>query len=68
MKLQPLKDKILVLPEPRIQSTLWIKTAEADTIGTSASAVFIHNVDWMRGSGLTRILSLSGCSFIVAPS
>ena len=37
MKLQPLKDKILVKPEPRIQSTLWIKTAEADTIGTDVA-------------------------------
>lgn len=32
--LRPLRDKILVKPEPRIKSELWIKTAEADTIGT----------------------------------
>jgi len=34
MKLKPLRDKIVVKPEPRIKSELWIKTAEADTIGT----------------------------------
>ena len=34
MKLSPLRDKIVVLPEQRIQSTLYIKTAEVDSIGT----------------------------------
>ena len=32
--IKPLKDKIIVKPEPRIKSSLYIKTAEADTIGT----------------------------------
>ena len=34
MIIKPLRDKIIVKPEPRIQSTLYVKTAEADTIGT----------------------------------
>ena len=29
----PLRDKIIVRPEVRIQSTLYVKSAEADTIG-----------------------------------
>jgi len=34
MKLSPLRDKIVVLPEKRIKSTLYIQSAEADSIGT----------------------------------
>jgi len=34
MKLTPLRDKIVVKPEKRIKSTLYIKSAEADSIGT----------------------------------
>ena len=34
MNLQPLRDKILVRPEKRIQSTLYVQTAEADSRGT----------------------------------
>ena len=34
MKLSPLRDKIVVLPEKRIKSALYIKSAEADSIGT----------------------------------
>ena len=30
---KPLKDKIIVKPIPRIQSQLYIQTAEADTVG-----------------------------------
>jgi co-chaperonin GroES (HSP10) len=33
MKLMPLRDKIIVKPEKRIQSSLYIQTAEADSIG-----------------------------------
>ena len=38
MNIKPLRDKIIVKPEPRIQSTLYVKTAEADTIGTVIAA------------------------------
>jgi len=31
--IKPLRDKIIVKPEPRIKSSLYIQTAEADTIG-----------------------------------
>ena len=31
--IKPLKDKIIVKPEQRIKSSLYIQTAEADTIG-----------------------------------
>ena len=31
--IKPLRDKIIVRPERRIKSDLWIQTAEADTIG-----------------------------------
>ena len=31
--MKPIKDKIIVKPIPRIQSTLYIKTAEVDTVG-----------------------------------
>ena len=31
--MKPLRDKILVKPESRFQSTLYIQTAEADTCG-----------------------------------
>jgi co-chaperonin GroES (HSP10) len=31
--MKPLRDKIFVKPEQRIQSTLYIQTAEADTCG-----------------------------------
>jgi co-chaperonin GroES (HSP10) len=34
MKLTPLRDKIVVLPEKRIKSKLYIQSAEADSIGT----------------------------------
>jgi len=34
MNLQPLRDKILVRPEKRIQSTLYIQSAEAESRGT----------------------------------
>lgn len=33
MKLTPLRDKIIVKPEKRIQSSLYIQTAEADSVG-----------------------------------
>jgi co-chaperonin GroES (HSP10) len=33
MKLMPLRDKIIVKPEKRIQSSLYIQTAEADSVG-----------------------------------
>jgi co-chaperonin GroES (HSP10) len=29
----PLRDKLFVRPEKRIQSELWVQTAEADTVG-----------------------------------
>ena len=31
--IKPLRDKIIVKPEPRIKSELWIQSAEADTVG-----------------------------------
>jgi co-chaperonin GroES (HSP10) len=31
--IKPLRDKIIVRPEKRIKSDLWIQTAEADTVG-----------------------------------
>jgi co-chaperonin GroES (HSP10) len=34
MILQPLRDKILVRPEKRIQSTIYVQSAEADSRGT----------------------------------
>jgi co-chaperonin GroES (HSP10) len=34
MNLQPLKDKILVRPEQRIQSTIYFQSAEAESRGT----------------------------------
>jgi len=33
MKLMPLRDKIIVKPQQRIQSNLYIQTAEADSVG-----------------------------------
>ena len=33
MKLTPLRDKIIVKPEKRIQSILYVQTAEADSVG-----------------------------------
>jgi len=33
MKLTPLRDKIIVKPEKRIQSTLYVQTAEVDSVG-----------------------------------
>jgi len=33
MKLTPLRDKIIVKPEKRIQSSLYVQTAEADSMG-----------------------------------
>ena len=31
--IKPLRDKIIVRPERRIKSDLWIQTAESDTVG-----------------------------------
>jgi len=31
--MKPIKDKIIVRPIPRIQSVLYVQTAEADTVG-----------------------------------
>jgi len=31
--MKPIKDKIIVRPIPRIQSSLYVQTAEADTVG-----------------------------------
>lgn len=36
--LKPLRDKIIVKPIPRIQSTIFVQTAEADTIGYVVAA------------------------------
>jgi len=33
MKLTPLRDKIIVKPEKRIQSVLYVQTAEAESVG-----------------------------------
>jgi co-chaperonin GroES (HSP10) len=33
MKLMPLRDKIIVKPQQRIQSSLYVQTAEADSVG-----------------------------------
>ena len=38
MKLTPLRDKIIVRPEKRLQRTLYIQTAEADSIGYVVAA------------------------------
>jgi len=38
MKLTPLRDKIIVKPEKRIQSTLYIQSAEADSVGHVVAA------------------------------
>ena len=38
MKLTPFRDKIIVKPEQRIQSTLYIKSAEADSVGYVVAA------------------------------
>ena len=38
MKLTPLRDKIIVRPEKRLKSTLYIQTAEADSIGYVVAA------------------------------
>lgn len=31
--MKPIKDKLIVKPIPRIQSTLYVQTAEVDTVG-----------------------------------
>ena len=36
--LKPLRDKIIVKPVPRIQSTIFVQTAEADTVGYVVAA------------------------------
>ena len=33
MNIQPLRDKIIVKPERKLKSELWIQTAEADSVG-----------------------------------
>jgi co-chaperonin GroES (HSP10) len=33
MKLTPLRDKIIVKPQQRIQSSLYVQTAEVDSVG-----------------------------------
>lgn len=38
MNIKPLRDKIIVKPETRIKSDLWIQTAEAETIGYVVAA------------------------------
>jgi co-chaperonin GroES (HSP10) len=39
MNLQPLRDKIIVKPERKLKSdTLWIQTAEADSVGYVVAA------------------------------
>jgi co-chaperonin GroES (HSP10) len=38
MKLTPFRDKIIVKPEKRIQSTLYIQSAEADSVGHVVAA------------------------------
>jgi len=38
MKMTPLRDKIIVKPEKRIQSTLYIQSAEADSVGHVVAA------------------------------
>ena len=49
MKLSPLRDKIVVLPEKRVHSTLYIKSAEVDSIGTIVAVGpgrWLMNGDW----------------------
>ena len=36
--LKPLRDKIIVKPIPRIQSTIFVQSAEADTVGFVVAA------------------------------
>lgn len=36
--LKPLRDKIIVKPIPRIQSTIFVQTAEADSVGFVVAA------------------------------
>jgi len=38
MKMTPLRDKIIVKPEKRIQSTLYVQSAEADSVGHVVAA------------------------------
>lgn len=38
MNLMPLRDKIIVKPEKRIQSVLYVQTAEVDTVGIVVAA------------------------------
>jgi len=38
MNIKPLRDKIIVKPEKRIKSTLYIQTAEADSVGVVIAA------------------------------
>ena len=38
MNILPLRDKIIVKPEQKLKSTLWIQTAEADSVGYVVAA------------------------------
>ena len=38
MNIQPLRDKIIVRPERKLKSALWIQTAEADSVGYVVAA------------------------------
>ena len=38
MNIQPLRDKIIVKPERKLKSELWIQTAEADSVGHVVAA------------------------------
>lgn len=38
MKVTPLRDKIIVKPERKLKSELWIQTAEADSVGFVVAA------------------------------
>lgn len=38
MNIQPLRDKIIVKPERKLKSELWIQTAEADSVGFVVAA------------------------------
>lgn len=38
MNIQPLRDKIIVKPERKLKSELWIQTAEADSVGYVVAA------------------------------
>ena len=38
MNIQPLRDKIIVKPERKLKSELWIQTAETDSVGYVVAA------------------------------